>query len=103
MKKLLSTLTLVAITATLSVSAAESQIQNYVNKKLAPITQKEKELNSKIEAQKKADAQKKAAYEKKQAEQKAAMEKAKKDAEARQTQRKQAVEKEINYWKNLGK
>ena len=39
--------------------------------------------------------------EKKQAEQKAALEKAKKDAEARQQARKNAIEAEKNYWKGL--
>lgn len=103
MKKFLSLLTIVAFSSVIAVNAAESQLQNFVNKKIAPLTQKEQELNSKIEAQKKADAAKKAEMEKKQAEQRAALEKAKKDAEARQAARKKAIEAEKNYWKNLAK
>ena len=78
-------------------------LRSIANQKLSPLTQKEKELNAKIEAQKKADAQKKAEFEKKQAqqraeaqkrqaEQKAAIEKAKKDAEARSAERQKAIE-----------
>ena len=58
MKKLLSVLMLIALTSTLAASAAESRLQNYVDKKLAPITTKEKELNARAEAQQKANAQK---------------------------------------------
>ena len=47
MKKILSLLTVVAISSALTAVAAESRLENYVNKKLSPITQKEKELNSK--------------------------------------------------------
>jgi colicin import membrane protein len=113
MKKLLSVLAVIALSSSLIATAAESsRLETFVNKKLAPITQKEKELNSKIEAQKKADAQRKAEFEKKQAEQKAeaqkrqaeqkaALEKAKKDAEARSAQRQKAIEAEKTYWKNL--
>lgn len=101
MKKFLSLFAVLALTTTLAVSAAESRFQNYVNQKIAPITQKEKEINAKIEAQKKADAQRKAEMEKKQAEQKVAIEKAKKDAQSRQEARKKAIENEKNYWKNV--
>lgn len=103
MKKILTILTVIAFSTVLVVDAAESRLQNYVNQKISPLTQKEQEINSKIEAQKKADAAKKAEMQKKQAEQKAAIEKAKKDAEARQQARKNAFEAEKNYWKSLGK
>ena len=103
MKKVLSLLAVFALSASLMATAAESRLQNYVNSKMAPLVQKEQEVNAKIEAQQKADAQRKAEMEKKQAEQKAALEKAKKDAEARQQARKNAFEAEKNYWKNLGK
>ena len=112
MKKMLSLLAVLAISSSLIASAAESRLESFVNKKLSPLTQKEKELNSKIEAQQKADAQRRAEMEKKQAqqraelqkrqaEQKAALEKAKKDAEARNEQRQKAIEAEKNYWKGL--
>ena len=130
MKKVLTLLTVLALTATITANAAESRLQNYVNKKISPLTQKEQQINSKIEAQKKADAAKraelekkqaeqrkaiqakkaelekqqaanKAALEKKQAENKAALEKAQKDAKARQDARKKAIETEKNYWKSL--
>ena len=75
MKKFLTVLTVFAFASTLAVNAAESQLQNFVNKKIAPLTQKEKELNSKIEAQQKADAQRRAEMEKKQAQQRAELQK----------------------------
>ena len=37
------------------------------------------------------------------AKQKKAAEQAKKDAQARQEARKQTIQNEVNYWKNLGK
>ena len=46
MKKLLSVLMLIALTSTMAASAAESRLQNYVDKKLAPITTKEIECKS---------------------------------------------------------
>ena len=112
MKKLLSLLAVIALSSSLIATAAESRLESFVNQKLSPLTQKEKEVNAKIEAQKKADAQRKAELEKKQAqqkaeiqkrqaEQKAALEKAKKDAEARSTERQKAIEAEKNYWKGL--
>lgn len=103
MKKVLSLLAVFALSASLMATAAESRLQNYVNSKMAPLVQKEQEMNAKIEAQQKADAQRKAEMEKKQAEQRAALEKAKKDAEARQQARKNAFEAEKNYWKGLTK
>ena len=112
MKKLLSLLAIIALSSSLIATAAESRLESFVNQKLSPLTQKEKELNAKIEAQQKADAQRRAEMEKKQAqqraelekrqaEQKAALEKAKKDAEARNNERKKAIEAEKNYWKGL--
>jgi len=101
MKKILTILAVFAFTSSIVANAAESRIQNYVNSKIAPLTQKEQEINAKIEAQKKADAAKRAEYEKKQAEQRAAAEKARKEAEARQQATKNAVEKEVNFWKSL--
>ena len=112
MKKMLSVLAVLAISSSLVATAAESRLESFVNKKLSPITQKEKELNAKIEPQQKADAQRRAEMEKKQAqqraemekrqaEQRAALEKAKKDAEARNAQRQKAIEAEKNYWKGL--
>lgn len=112
MKKLLSLLAVIALSSSLIATAAESRLESFVNQKLSPLTQKEKELNAKIEAQQKADAQRRAEMEKKQAqqraelekrqaEQKAALEKAKKDAEARNNERKKAIEAEKNYWKGL--
>ena len=62
MKKLLAILAMVALTGVLTVSAAESRLENYVNKKLSPLTTKEKEFNAKMEAQQKENAAKKAKY-----------------------------------------
>ncbi|MBE7711453.1 MAG: hypothetical protein E7Z92_04860 [Cyanobacteria bacterium SIG31] len=112
MKKLLSLLAIVALSSSLIATAAESRLESFVNQKLSPLTQKEKEVNAKIEAQRKADAQKRAEFEKKQAQQKAeaqkrqaeqraALEKAKKDAEARSVARQKAIEAEKSYWKGL--
>lgn len=103
MKKLFTVIALLSFTSVLAVNAAESRLQNFVNQKMSPLVQKEQEFNSKVEAQRKADAAKRAEIEKKQAEQKAALEKAKKDAEARQKARKDAFEAEKNYWKSLTK
>lgn len=103
MKKLLSVLAVIALSSAIAANAAESRLESFVNQKLSPLTQKEKEINAKIEAQQKADAARKAELEKKQAEQRAALEKAKKDAEARQEARKKAFEAEKNYWKGLTK
>ena len=97
MKKILSILAVVAITTTLSASAAETKVGSFLDK----LNQKEQELNQKIDASQKARAEQRAAAEKKQAEQKAALEKAKKDAEARSTERQKAIEAEKNYWKGL--
>ena len=103
MKKLLTVLMLIALTSTLAASAAESRLQNYVDKKLAPITTKEKELNAKAEAQQKANAQKKAEYKKQQEARKAKIEQQQKEAKARHEATKNAIKSEANYWKSLKK
>ena len=103
MKKLLTVLTLVALTGTLAVSAAESRLENYVNKKLSPITNKEKEFNAKVEAQQKENAAKKAEYEKQQKERQAAIEKQKKEAQARRQATKDAIQAEKDYWNSIMK
>ncbi len=103
MKKLLSVLMLIALTSTLAVSAAESRLQNYVDKKLAPITTKEKELNARAEAQQKANAQKQAEYKKQQEARKAKIEQQQKEAKARHEATKNAIQSEANYWKSLKK
>lgn len=104
MKKILSILAVVAITTTLSASAAETKVGSFLDK----LNQKEQELNQKIDASQKARAEQRAAAEKKQAELKKqqeanqkALEQAKKDAQARQDARKKAVEAEKNYWKGV--
>ena len=85
MKKLLSLFAVVALSSLLIANAAESRLESFVNQKLSPLTQKEKEVNAKIEAQKKADAQKRAEFEKKQAQQRA-------EAQKRQAEQKAAMD-----------
>lgn len=103
MKKVLSVLMLIALTSTLAASAAESRLQNYVDKKLAPITTKEKELNARAEAQQKANAQKQAEYKKQQEARQAKYEQQKKDVKARHEATKNAIKSEADYWKSLKK
>ena len=110
MKKVLSLLAVFALSASLMATAAESRLQNYVNSKMAPLVQKEQEVNAKIEAQQKADAQRKAEMEKKQAEQQKALEakkaeikKQQEESQARREATKKAVETEVNYLKGLFK
>ena len=103
MKKFLSILMLIALTSTLAASAAESRLQNYVDKKLAPITTKEKELNARAEAQQKANAQKQEEYKKQQEARKAKIEQQQKEAKARHEATKNAIQSEANYWKSLRK
>ena len=103
MKKLLTLLTVVALTSALVATAAESKLENYVNKKLSPITQKEKDFNAKVEAQQKANAAKQEEYKKQQAERQAALEKQKKEAQARRQATKDAIQAEKDYWKSLKK
>ena len=45
MKKMLSIFAVLALVSSLAATAAESRLENYVNKKLAPVTQKEKEYS----------------------------------------------------------
>lgn len=127
MKKILSLLTVITISTTMVVSAAETTtFGSFLNK----LEQKEQEINQKIDAHQKARAEQKTAYEKKQAAQKAEMEKkqaeqraafekkqaelkkqqeanqkaleqAKKDAEARNAERQRVINEEKNYWKGL--
>lgn len=102
MKKLLSILTVIAISSTLASYAAEAtSLSSYLNKQASVVAKKEAEVNAKIEAQKKADAAKKAELQKKQAEQQKALEKAKKDAEARKAAHKDAIEQEKSFWQGL--
>ena len=95
-------------------TAAESQLQNYVNKKLEPVTKKEQEMNAKAEANRKANEAKKAEYQKRQAQrqteykkQQAAREaelaKQRKEAETRRQNIKNAIQAEKDYWKSLKK
>lgn len=103
MKKLLSVFAVLALVSSLAATAAESRLENYVNKKLSPVTQKEKELNSKIEAQQKANDAKQAELKKQQAERQAKIEQQKKDAQARHQAAKDAIKAETDYWKSLKK
>ena len=103
MKKLLSVFDVLALVSSLAATAAESRLENYVNKKLSPVTQKEKELNSKIEAQQKANDAKQAELKKQQAERQAKIEQQKKDAQARHQAAKDAIKAETDYWKSLKK
>lgn len=97
MKKLLSLFMLVAVSSTLAATAAESQLQNYVNKKLEPAVKKEQEYKAKQAAQQKANEQRRAELQKKQEADRAALEKAKKDAQARHDQRQKAIQAEKDY------
>ncbi len=78
MKKLLSLFSIIAISASLAANAAESQLQNYVNKKLEPAVKKNKNIRLNRLPNKKANEQKRAEFQKKQEADKAALEKAKK-------------------------
>ena len=113
MKKLLSVLAVMAFTMTIA-TAAESRLQNYVNKKLEPVTKKEQELNAKAEANRKANEAKKAEWQKqqeankkaaeaRQAQRQAEFDKQKKAAEARRQNTKNAIQAEKDYWKSLKK
>ena len=103
MKKMLSIFAVLALVSSLAATAAESRLENYVNKKLAPVTQKEKDLNSKIEAQQKANEAKQAELKKQQAERQAKIEQQKKDAQARHQAAKDAIKAETDYCKSLKK
>ena len=99
MKKVLTVLALIAFST--SVMAATSKIESFVNKAISPVTTAEKNLNTKVENQKKADAARKAELEKKQKEQQKQIEAAKKDLEKTKSDTKKAVENEKSFWKNL--
>ena len=116
MKKLLTVFTVIALTSALAATAAESRLENFVNKKLSPVTTKEKEINSKIEAQQKANAAKQQEYKKQQAarqaqlekqkkeyqkQQAAQIDKQKKDAQAKHQATKKAVDNEVSFWKSM--
>lgn len=103
MKKILTMFAVIALTSSIAVTAAESRLENYVNKKLSPITDKEKEFNAKMEAQQKANEAKQAEYKKQQAERQAKMEKQRQEAQARRQATKDAIQAEKDYWKSLGK
>ena len=92
---------IVALTGSIAANAAESRLENFVNKQLSPITQKEKELNAKMEAQQKANEQKQAEYKKQQAERQAKMEQQRKEAQARRQATKDAIQAEKDYWNNM--
>ena len=56
MRKLLTVLALVAFsTSVMAATTSNSRIETFVNKKLAPITQKEKDFNAKVDAQQNAE------------------------------------------------
>lgn len=113
MKRILCVLSVMALSMSIA-TAAESQLQNYVNKKLEPVTKKEQEMNAKAEANRKANEAKKAEYQKQQAQrqaeykkQQAAREaelaKQRKEAETRRQNTKNAIQAEKDYWKSLKK
>ncbi len=101
MKKLLSLLAIIALSSSLLANAAESRLENFVNKKLSPITQKEKDFNAKVEAQQKANAAKQEEYKKQQEARQAAIEKQKQEAAARRQATKDAVQAEKDYWNSI--
>ena len=101
MKKLLSLLAIIALSSSLLANAAESRLENFVNKKLSPITQKEKDFNAKVEAQQKANEVKKEEYKKQQEARQAAIEKQKQEAAARRQATKDAVQAEKDYWNSI--
>ena len=94
-------LAVIALTASLTATAAESRLENYVNKKLSPITEKEKAFNEKMEAQQKANEAKQAELKKQQAERQAAREKQKQEAQAKRQATKDAIQAEKDYWNSL--
>ena len=101
MKRFLTILTALCLTSTITANAAESQIQNYVNKKLSPLVEKEMEFNAKLEAQQKASAEKKAEQKAELAAKKAEIEKKQKENEESVNNIKKSIEAEKSFWKNL--
>lgn len=100
MKRILCVLSVLAFSMTLA-NAAESKLQNYVNKKLEPVAKKEQEVRTKAEANKKANEAKKAELQKQQAQRQQELEKQKKEAETRRENTKNAINAEKDYWKSL--
>ena len=94
MKKVLTVLAIIALTGSIAANAAESRLENFVNKQLSPITQKEKEFNEKMEAQQEANEAKQAEYKKQQEARQAALEKQRQEAQAKREARQEAFEKQ---------
>ena len=101
MKRLFALFAVIALTSSLIANAAESRLENYVNKKLSPITEKEKAFNEKMEAQQKANEAKQAEYQKQQEARQAAAEKQRQEAKARRQATKDAIQAEKDYWNSL--
>lgn len=108
MKRFFTVLTILCLTSCVASNAAESQIQKYVNKKISPLVEKEKEFNAKLEAQQKANEEKKAEQEKaleaKKAElaaKKAELEQKQKETEESVNNIKKNIEAEKNFWSSL--
>ena len=112
MKRLFTLFAVIALTSSLITNAAESRLENYVNKKLSPITEKEKAFNEKMEAQQKANEAKQAEYQKQQEARRAelkkqqearqaAAEKQRQEAKARRQATKDAIQAEKDYWNSL--
>ena len=114
MKKIFTTAAIIALTGLLTASAAESMLENFVLDKLSPITNKEKEFNSKMEAQQKENEAKRARYEREQRQRQAAyerqqrekqrqIEKQRREAQERRQATRDAIKAEKDYWKSLTK
>ncbi len=101
MKKLFTLFAVIALTSSLVATAAESRLENYVNKKLSPITEKEKAFNEKVEAQQKASEARQAELKKQQEERQAAREKQRQEAQARRKATKDAIQAEKDYWNSV--
>ena len=101
MKKILTLIAIVTLTSSIAANAAESRLENFVNKQLSPVTQKEKELNAKMEAQQKANEAKQAELKKQQEERQAARQKQQQEAQARRQATKDAIQAEKDYWNSL--
>ena len=108
MKKFLAAAIIAILTTLMAANAAESRIQNFVDNLISPITQKEKELNSQAEAQRKAREQRQKAYEKQQKERQKAykkqqreLKKKQREAQKRRENTRNAIEAETSFWKSL--
>ena len=100
MKKVLVLLTVIMFAGS---AMAATSLTTKLNNGLNKVSQKEAQLNNKIDAAQKARAEQRAAAEKKQAEQKAALEKQRAAAEAQHKATKKAIENEKNFWTSLFK